>query len=733
MNTLKSPKEMGKSKTTKTEQDNTIYLDDSGTVIVKKNGDDLRTRYYLDGGKYKLKPYVNINKKPGFDELLESLEVIRHCKKNQFTMNEIYHDDFKSFHSDIGKIADFCRQHDVTKTVEIEGLVDCNALLNHYKADVFSEIGVEYTKSKTKIKKYDEQRIRNASVEKTMDNFRYAILRSYGLASANQFPYGVRLDTESNELLQYDNSNLTEFLILNSYSYLKKQYTNMSKNGLKTLEETDVVYDTLTKKQIIDVIDEIKDKFPVSYPAELDSFLSGVEDDGASSVYRIQEVIGKSGVDNLLDKLMSVHVLIGMHDAISNELESLNNKNNPWLAVNFAYQKIKQKTDVNFVTEAKLALKNDDFDDAKDYFSDLIDRAPEHVLVPVIALDIFSKSNFRLNSDDSKVNFETLAYLMQGKQIERALSKYHSITEIPKFNYRVVNDMYSDESLEVWGKYEKKLKRLRKIVKYLKRKSSVTKSLLKKYPELANIAASKIDALISRQFSYNTYATLALIFASNGKSLINSPINVTKAMELYLETHFGDKVFSVSETSYEYTIKDTEFQTLITDTDFDGYSNAHIGRAEYFISEKLDEYLLQYQDYEDYQGTNEERVEMHVAELKDITKLLEFGWYEDTTSGNIVWCGYNESDCENVSWEHIQNDTQTYGAIRANETNSGDGAKTKAFKTTSEYYQYILDQQDVARVKKTWKDEDDRLVTKSKLKKVIQYYKIQETKEGLGI
>ena len=171
-------------------------------------------------------------------------------------------------------------------------------------------------------------------------------------------------------------------------------------------------------------------------------------------------------------------------------------------------------------------------------------------------------------------------------------------------------------------------------------------------------------------------------------------------MELYLETHFGDKVFSVSETSYEYTIKDTEFQTLITDTDFDGYSNAHIGRAEYFISEKLDEYLLQYQDYEDYQGTNEERVEMLVAELKDIPKLL---------------------------------DTQTYGAIRANETNSGDGAKTKAFKTTSEYYQYILDQQDVARVKKTWKDEDDRLVTKSKLKKVIQYYKIQETKEGLGI
>ena len=59
---------------------------------MKKNGDDLRTRYYLDGGKYKLKPYVNINKKPGFDELLESLEVIRHCKKNQFTMNEIYHD-----------------------------------------------------------------------------------------------------------------------------------------------------------------------------------------------------------------------------------------------------------------------------------------------------------------------------------------------------------------------------------------------------------------------------------------------------------------------------------------------------------------------------------------------------------------------------------------------------------------------------------------------------------------
>ena len=66
--------------------------------------------------------------------------------------------------------------------------------------------------------------------------------------------------------------------------------------------------------------------------------------------------------------------------------------------------------------------------------------------------------------------------------------------------------------------------------------------------------------------------------------------------------------------------------------------------------------------------------------------------------------------------------------MRATETNSGDGAKTKVFKTTSEYFEYILDQQDSPKVKKDYDDEGERQMVKYQLGKIIKHYKDEESK-----
>ena len=726
-----------------TTTDSNLQITEQGDVIYIEDKDTIQTRYFVDtDGKLKIKPRVHISSKGGFDKLLSSLEVIRHLRRGGFTMSEIDTESFKSFHSDLEKITNFCRKMDVTIPVEVDGMVDAPALLNHYKSDVFSELGVEYVDSKVLIQKYDEQRIRNTGPEKTMDNFRYAILRAFSLASANQFPYGIRLDSESNNLLQYDNSNLFEFLTLNSHPFLNKDDLNMNEDGLEVLKDN-VTYDTLDKDEVRMVIDEIRDSFEVSYPAVLDNFLKDIENDPASTRYKIQDIIGKNGVKELVEKYQSVHILIGYHDVISKELESLNNKNNPWLNINFVYQKIKQRTNVSFVVEAKLALRNTDYSDTLEYFSDLVDKAPEYSLIPVIAFDIFSKSSFRLNSGDEFVNFESLAYLMQGMRVRFLLDKYESIVDIPDFDYDLVDILYSDDALEVWKSFSKKLTRLKKVIKHLKKKGLKTQT-----KELTALTPSKIDGLKSNQFGYNTLATLALIFAGNGKTLKNDPANVVKAVELFLDTYFGDSVFTVDETKYEYVIKDSQFAKLLTDTDYNGFSNSHIGRAEYFISDKLETYKQKYLEYEDYQGTNEERSDKHIAELIQITNTTKFGWFEDTTSGKTVYCGYDATTTDdkglpqkdNVSWEHIKNNKQTHGAIRANETNSGDGAKTKVFKTTSEYYEYILEQQDAPKVKKEWKDGIGHLMCKLLLEKVVNHYKDEEKrhkheemKEGLGL
>ena len=63
------------------------------------------------------------------------------------------------------------------------------------------------------------------------------------------------------------------------------------------------------------------------------------------------------------------------------------------------------------------------------------------------------------------------------------------------------------------------------------------------------------------------------------------------------------------------------------------------------------------------------------------------------------------------------------GAIRAKETNSPDGAKTKVFKTISGYYEYIFEQQSAPKPKKKYADIDEQQEVLINIKKIIKYYK----------
>ena len=307
---------------------------------------------------------------------------------------------------------------------------------------------------------------------------------------------------------------------------------------------------------------------------------------------------------------------------------------------------------------------------------------------------------------------------MEGKSLDGLSNYTKGLKELPQFKYELINACFTDSSLENWKEYKKKLLQLKKVLKKLKGRALNTQS-----DELKVIAPSKIDGLCSDKFGYNTYVILALLFAGDGKTIKNSDDNIEKALDLFLQTFFGDDVFVVDELNSTYTIKDSEFLKLLTDTDSDGYGNSHGGRGEYFASSKLDDYKKTYEDFEDYQGTNEERSDLHIELLKRITNLTKFGWWEDTTNGKVVYCGFNGNERENVSWEHIKNSTQTYGAIRANETNSSDGAKTKSFKKESDYYQYILEQQSSPKVVRKYKTDFERQLVELQLQQIINYFK----------
>lgn len=671
----------------------------------------------------KKKPWVHLSNKDGFTELKEKLSLVEHLNNSDFIVGKVYESDMKKLQKDVFLIKMFCCKHNVQIPVNIKTHIEFETILNHYESDTLVEAGVSYIGSKTYFFKYNEQRIRNAGTDKIKDNFRYSLLRAFNCASANFFPFGVKSDGLLDKIEAYDRSNLMEFCTINLHTKFNKNYSNISKL-------TDISYDKLSKKDLSLVCDEIKQKYPKHYPARIDELLEEIKDDSASSTYTIIDCIGNDGVDNIVNKWESVHILIAPHEIISGELESINNKNNSWVDINYFFQNISYRTEISFTDEAKLSLLNNNYNEARQYFKYLINTAPEYSLVPVMAFDVLSKSDFKQSNDNRTDNFTNLANLMEGKagSCLDTLHKYigvkqvdgktvPNLTELPNFKYDLINACFTDSSLEIWNGYKKKLQQLKKVLKKLK-----GRSLNSQTDELKTLTPSKIDKLVNPKFSYNTYTMLTLLFAGDGKTIKNSDDNVEKAIDLFLETFFGDKVFVVDESKNTYTIKDSEFLKLLTDTDSDGYSSTHKGRGEYFTSSKLDDYKKSYEDYEDYQGTNEERVDNHIEELKRITNSTKFGWWEDTTNGKVVYCGYDGNKKDNVSWEHIQNTTQTYGAIRANETNSSDGAKTKAFKKESDYYKYILEQQSSPKVKKKYKSDRERMMVELQLEGIVEYF-----------
>ncbi len=669
----------------------------------------------------KRKPWVHLSNIDGFTELKEKLSLVEHLNNSDFIVGKVYESDMKKLQKDTFLIKMFCCKHDVQIPVNIKTHIKFETILNHYESDTLLEAGVGYINSKTYFSKYNEQRIRNAGTDKIKDNFRYSLLRAFNCASANFFPFGVKSDGLLDKIEAYDRSNLMEFCTINLHTQFNKNYSNISKL-------TDIGYDKLSKKDLWLVCDEIKQKYPKHYPVRIDELLEEIKDDSASSTYTIIDCIGNDGVGNIVNKWESVHILIAPHEIISGELESINNKNNSWVDINYFFQNISYRTEISFTDEAKLSLLNDDYNETRKYFKYLIDTAPEYSLVPVMALDVLSKSDFKQSNDNRTDNFTNLAYLMEGKagSCMDALRKYievdekgnATLKELPKFKYELINACFTDSSLEIWNGYKKKLQQLKKVLKKLK-----GRSLNSQTDELKTLTPSKIDKLVNPKFSYNTYAILSLLFAGDGKTIKNSDDNVEKAIDLFLETFFGDKVFVVDELKNTYTIKDSEFLKLLRDTDSDGYSSTHKGRGEYFTSSKLDDYKKSYENYEDYQGTNEERVDKHIEELKRITNLTKFGWWEDTESGKTVYCGYDGNKKYNVSWEHIQNPIQTYGAIRANQTNSGAGAKTKVFDTEVGYYEYILKQQSAPKVKRKYKTDRERVMAELQLEGIIEHFK----------
>ncbi|NDB30615.1 hypothetical protein EB151_13840 [archaeon] len=247
---------------------------------------------------WKQKRQISLN--GGFDTLVSGFKVIKYLRENCFTSDVIDDTNVDLFYKELKSLYNFIRKSNFKKSIEIDNLIQNKTRLNHYISEEFEKSGVEYQKSKSYFEKWLEQRIRNTGLDKTMDNFRYMILRAFGLAGTNQYPFGIDINNNDNTIRMgaFDRSNLTEFEIINCLEYLNPQDMNMSQDDYNELLRTRK-RDSLKKQYIIDVINNIKEEYPETYPEELDDFLTNIENDGVSTEYYISDIL-KNEQDSLL-------------------------------------------------------------------------------------------------------------------------------------------------------------------------------------------------------------------------------------------------------------------------------------------------------------------------------------------------------------------------------------------------------------------------------------------------
>ena len=117
-----------------------------------------------------------IDKQDGFNTLVSDFKVIEHLRANCFTSKVIDNTNIKIFYNEVKALYDFMQKINFKNTIEIDSLIENKTRLNHYVSETFEKSAVIYQKSKSYFEKWLEQRIRNNSLEKTMDNFRYMML-----------------------------------------------------------------------------------------------------------------------------------------------------------------------------------------------------------------------------------------------------------------------------------------------------------------------------------------------------------------------------------------------------------------------------------------------------------------------------------------------------------------------------------------------------------------------------
>jgi hypothetical protein len=523
-------------------------------------------------------------------------------------------------------------------------------------------------------RKAETNRLKNRSAKKEIDNLRYLLSRAARLSTINFMPASM-----------YDSTGL--FKLLDRGNVMEEQIESVS-----TTHSTS----KFTKSQVISAITEIEEAIGDSLPVVLKNWKAKVESEPNSKKFSLYEIIGKEGIDEILNEIVNVKIMVSDKIQAVNEMVNFNGKNNPWFGPHYLFQylDIYNKIDNDILFE-KLSVGKE-YSNLRTFVfgstePDVWETLPQF---PTIAFFIAKKiASFDWDSKDpliiehqQKILTHAFEMLSREKASKQAMDSFYKEFIGKSYNaekdvdgiLKIASALDSVVDDQSFKNITDRFSELEKAINYIINNPNASDSDIKnakqfnktrikeliKYDSWKLLLVIPMGALGAKFSQEQTSKQNVTAFLSIIEQYLTEPIQIKKDRK-GIPTGFG--------------ITSQELENILTEQGTAYHSKL---KALYpYICKAIGTVIDNVGD-----GSNDELKDEEITFIDNATDSKDWYWFESDSDGNMVKVGARMGKAlSGTSWQHLEDafNRWEYGCLQHVSTNSGDRRKKKPNKLKS--------------------------------------------------
>ena len=599
-------------------------------------------------------------------KILEEKTKYQYSSKKSY--NELTNEELEQFNQDIKFLQDEYCNTDDNIPLKVLTSSDVKSVCENYNSVIMNDTKL-YPK---KFKKDDDQRLKNISSEKRIDNIRYAIGRAFNLSSTNIFPCSYNPETNTFGLL--DRGNFMEWSVLN----LPGDWDSL-------IDRTTHEADTVSKKEILSILKEFLSEYETSVPTRIVEIETKIKKQSTDDRYKITNILNGDEITRILSEVVPLTILIADNMVGFIEMANFNSKGFDWYGILYLLGSLNKKNNLDRTSLVNAAIK---LKDIKKNIGSAYDKCPEMSTMIALAMYAYStKIKKQLNKKEYNANtFPTeLSDLifaldkLSGDKKSLECAKISKLIGDKNFNKRTVESMstrlgYVDSIINhaVFTSKKESLKELSNIIDDNRENTNEGDD---NYAQAMTINSDNSRAFTT-PLSRRLLATLTVL-AMDEKMIINMSRRIDFA-KILIDELFGSKVFKIkyddNQIPNDYTITDTSFRSCLTGV------IGNSGRAEY-IAQKYFDASIKFNEMikkSSLDPNNDNKIK-ECKMINTATNRQELVWYSTNKAGDLFEVGMRDGKPINsdTSWAHLDDKKPSHdwnaGALQLKHNNSSDG------------------------------------------------------------